>query len=101
MRLHSLIADLEQRLIDIAPDVVIFELGAHELQCLLSFHKARPNVPLVGLDANCGNVVTLSSLQHFARTADDLANVIRMYTPPRRSKALGRKPGGNGQALDA
>jgi DNA-binding NarL/FixJ family response regulator len=77
MRIHTTVADVEERLKSLAPDLVILDLNTPHLAFIVPFLRDRPGIPLLGLDVTCSKVVALSSQQYLAFTADDLAELIR------------------------
>jgi len=64
LRIHTIAKDIEERLRHICPDMVIFDLDTSHSQFVVPFLKDRPGTTLLGLDADCGKVIALSSQQY-------------------------------------
>jgi DNA-binding NarL/FixJ family response regulator len=77
-RIDATLADAMERLADMRPDVVIFDLDAPHAQFVTSFLREHPGLPLIGLGLADSNVVVFSSQQYTALTANDLTQVIQI-----------------------
>lgn len=75
-RIHSKNGQTAERLLTMAPDLVIFDLSTSELQSIVPLLKDHPQVQLIGLDACCSQVVALSGQPYTTPTASDLVSVI-------------------------
>jgi hypothetical protein len=71
-----------QRLHALCPDAIIFDLASPDLEFVLPFLREHFGLPLIGLDISSNTVIVLSSQQHMALTADDLAQVIQVQARP-------------------
>jgi CheY-like chemotaxis protein len=78
MRIHTGVAEVEERIKSLRPDLVILDLNTPQSSSILPFLRDIPDIPLLGLDVTCSKVMALSCQQYVALTADDLADVIRM-----------------------
>jgi hypothetical protein len=76
VRRHTPFPDTGQQLDTLRPDAIIVELTASPAADTLAFLQAHPGIPLITLDPNSREVVTLSSQQIPARTASELAHFI-------------------------
>ncbi len=77
-RIDATLADAMDRLAEIGPDVIIFDLDAPHAQFVTSFLREHPGLPLIGLGLTDNNVVVFSSQQYTALTANDLTHLIRI-----------------------
>ena len=68
LRIHTIAKDIEERLRHLCPDLVIFDLDTPHSQFVIPFLKDQPGTTLLGLDADCGKVIALSS-QHYTTLA--------------------------------
>ncbi len=75
-RIHGTTGQTAERLLTLAPDLVIFDLNTSELQSIVPLLKDHPQVQLIGLDACCSQVFALSGQTYTTPTASDLASVI-------------------------
>lgn len=80
MRLHSTAPEVAQRLSDLSPDLVIFDLDTSDIRGLAPFLKTQPSVPMLGLDINCNKVVGLTTEVHDVLNVDELKRVLERYT---------------------
>lgn len=80
VRVRSAILDFETRVKSLCPDLVIFDFDTVHSQFVIPLLRARPNVPLVGLDFNSNQVVVLSGRSYTARTAQELAHLLHNQT---------------------
>jgi hypothetical protein len=70
--------DVRQRLFTLKPDLVIFELDAPPIPCILSLLWKQPGIPLIGLDLACSRAIVLDSHQHLVRTLNELCHVVHV-----------------------
>lgn len=88
IRMDATINNVGQHLQRIAPDLVIFDLDLPFSTQIVPLLQEQPGIPFIGLDAQCSEVITLSS-QHFnALSANDLVKVIQMQTTTRPGQAV-------------
>jgi hypothetical protein len=80
VRVRSAILDFETRVKSLCPDLVIFDFDTIHSQFVIPLLRARPDVPLVGLDFNSNQVVVLSGQAYTARTAQELARLLQSQT---------------------
>ncbi len=80
MRIYTPVTGIEEQLMSLGPDVVIFDLDAPHLEFIIHFLRDHPGVPLLGLDVTSSKVIVISSQQHTTLTADDLAQMIQLQT---------------------
>jgi len=76
-RLDAHATDVRQRLFTLKPDLVIFELDAPPIPCILSLLWEQPGIPLIGLDLACSRAIVLNSQQLDPPTLDDLCRMIQ------------------------
>ena len=77
MRIHSTVADVMGRLKSLSPDFVIVDVKTHHSKFTLPLLQEQPGTPILCLDVNNNQVVTLSSQQHAVRTTDELVQLVR------------------------
>jgi hypothetical protein len=80
VRVRSAILDFETRVKSLCPDLVIFDFDTVHSQFVIPLLRARPDVPLVGLDFNSNQVVVLSGRAFIARTSQELTRLIQNQT---------------------
>jgi hypothetical protein len=80
VRVRSAILEFEKRVKSLSPDLVIFDFDTIHSQFVIPLLRARPEVPLVGLDFSSNQVVVLSGRAHTARTAQELTTLIQTHT---------------------
>lgn len=80
MRIYTPITGVEEQLMSLSPDMIIFDLDAPHLEFMIHFLRDHPGVPLLGLDVTSSKVIVISSQQHTTLTADDLAQMIQLQT---------------------
>ena len=80
VRVRSALVEFETRVKSLCPDLVIFDFDTVHSQFVIPLLRARPEIPLVGLDFNSNQVVVLSGRAHTARTAQELARLIQTET---------------------
>ena len=80
MRIYTPITGVEEQLMSLSPDMIIFDLGAPHLEFIFHLLRDHPGVPLLGLDVTSSKVIVISSQQHTTLTADDLAQMIQLQT---------------------
>jgi hypothetical protein len=78
VRVNDSLPGAAQRLCAVCPDVVIFDLTAHEAFAF-SFLREHPGLPVIGLDLNNNALLVLHSQQRAARTVNELLQVIQSY----------------------
>ena len=76
LRIHGTSGQTADRVLALAPDIVVFDLNTPQLQSIVPLLKDHPDVRLLGLDADHSEVVALSGQPHIALTASDLACLI-------------------------
>ena len=72
--------DAVSKLIELQPDVVIFDLAATQPNFAVALLRTRPGLLLVGVDLNSDKVLVLSSQTSHVLTTDDLLQVIESHT---------------------
>jgi hypothetical protein len=80
VRVRTAIIEFEKRVNSLSPDLVIFDFDTIHSQFVIPLLRARPDVPLVGLDFNSNQVVVLSGRAYTTRTAQELAKLIQSQT---------------------
>jgi hypothetical protein len=80
VRVRSAILEFEKRVKSLSPDLVIFDFDTIHSQFVIPLLRARPDVPLVGLDFDANQVVVLSGQAYTTRTAQELARLIQTQT---------------------
>jgi hypothetical protein len=76
-RIDTLAANIEECLVSLKPDLVVFELDSPYSPLAFSYLRERSCVQLVGLDLTCSRVIVLDSQQHAMRTMSELAHVVQ------------------------
>jgi hypothetical protein len=80
VRVRSAILEFEKRVKSISPDLIIFDFDTIHSQFVAPLLRARPHVPLVGLDFSSNQVVVLSGRAYTTRTAQELTDLIQTQT---------------------
>jgi DNA-binding NarL/FixJ family response regulator len=93
MRIHATVADVVERLKSLSPDLVILDLNAPQTQFVVPFLQEQAGIPLLCLDVNVTQVVTLSSQHHTAQTAGELLELV--HTQASNGNGCHRGPGGS------
>jgi hypothetical protein len=88
IRVDITINNVGQHLQTIAPDLVIFDLDLPFSAQIVPLLQEQPGIPFIGLDAQCSEVITLSSQHYAALSANDLVKVIQMQTTTRPAQAV-------------
>jgi hypothetical protein len=76
LRIHGTPAQTAERLKNLAPDLVIFDMNTPHLQSIVPLLKEHPQVRMLGLDAQSSQVVALSGQPYTTPSASDLASLI-------------------------
>jgi hypothetical protein len=79
LRLRTAHPEVAERLQALAPALVIFDLDAPNLRSILPFLRAKPGVPLLGVDINGSTAVSLTCAHHLVENHFDLQEIIRTY----------------------
>jgi DNA-binding NarL/FixJ family response regulator len=88
IRVDATITNVGQHLKSIAPDLVIFDLDIPFSAQIVPLLQEQPGIPFIGLDAQCSEVIALSSQQYTALSANDLVKVIQIQTTTRLSQDI-------------
>ncbi|MBN2393254.1 MAG: hypothetical protein JXR84_21165 [Anaerolineae bacterium] len=88
IRVDATINNVAQHLQTIAPDLVIFDLDLPFSSQIVPLLQERPGIPFIGLDAQCSEVIALSSQHYTALSANDLVKVIQKQTTTRPGQAV-------------
>jgi hypothetical protein len=88
IRVDAAINNVAQHLQTIAPDLVIFDLDLPFSAQIVPLLQEQPGIPFIGLDAQCSEVIALSSQHYTALSANDLVKVIQMQTTTRPGQAV-------------
>ncbi len=86
VRVDANVDDAGEYLQSLHPDLVVLDLNTPQFQSAVMILRNQPGTPVLCLDANCNQVVTLSSQQHTPATVKDLGRLVRA--------AVGRATGG-------
>lgn len=86
VRIDSSLDDAGVHLQSLHPDLVVLDLNTPQFQSAVVLLRDQPGIPVLCLDANCNQVMTLSSQQHTPATVEDLGGLVRA--------AVGRVSGG-------
>lgn len=76
MRLRTAAPEVAARLYSLNPDLIIFDLDGDNFRSLIPFLRMESGAPLLGLDINCNQVVTLVPQRHTVLNLEDLCQVI-------------------------
>jgi len=88
-RLDAHAIDVRQRLFTLKPDLVIFELNAPHMPCILALLWEQPGIPLIGLDLACSRAIVLNSHQHLIHTLDELCRLVQAKAGQKASLSKG------------
>lgn len=81
MRVNASLADAEQRLDGICPDIVIVDLADTHANFPISFLLRHPDLPVIGLDLTNHKVVVLACEYPAVTTLDELVRLIHSQMP--------------------
>lgn len=87
VRIDASTGDAGEHLQSLHPDLVVLDLNTPQFQSAVVVLRDQPGTPVLCLDANCNQVVTLSSQQCTPATVKDLGRLVRA--------AVGRATGGD------
>jgi hypothetical protein len=68
---------VHERLGDLEPDLVVFELDSPYASSAFTFLREHPGIILVGLDLTCSRTIVLDSQQHVTPTLDALCQIVQ------------------------
>jgi chemotaxis response regulator CheB len=77
VRVDASLDDAGEYLQSLHPDLVVLDLNTPQFQSAVMILRNQPGTPVLCLDANCNQVVTLSSQQHTPATVTDLGRLVR------------------------
>ncbi len=81
MRIDITDFSLDQHLVSLAPDMIIFDWDLPDLHFILPFMRNRPDIPIIGVEIKHNRVAVLTCHQHNALSATDLSHIIKRYLP--------------------
>ena len=77
VRMDASLADVDERLKSLNPELVIFELDSPRSPTILSLLRERPGTLLLGLDLDCSQVIVLNSSLHLTRNMKELGQLVQ------------------------
>ncbi len=72
--------DPKQQLLNLQPDIIIFDLASTQPSWLVALWKVEPDLLLIGVDQDKGTALMFSSQPGRMMTTDDLLQVIAGHT---------------------
>lgn len=89
--------DVKQRLSDLQPDILIFDLAVMRPEAAIRLWKIQPHLLLIGIDLAADRMIVLSDRSACALTTGDLLQVIERHAGEAEKERRG-DPHGWGQA---
>ncbi|HET6445238.1 MAG TPA: hypothetical protein VFI27_11730 [candidate division Zixibacteria bacterium] len=72
LRLDPSTMNLQERLLRIKPDLILYELDSDWAHTILSLLSEQPGTLLLALDADCSRVIIMNSRQRLTKSMEEL-----------------------------